>query len=326
MTLQSSGSISMSDIQSEFGGSNPISLNEYYGVVSGVPSSGTISIDDFYGSTKKTYYIEIAGASGGEAAAGGNRHYLPGDGIALRMNLPSNVEGTNIKVIVGHRGNAGSSNVRWNGGGGGGATVIIDSNGGLVAIAGGGGGAGDYGARETSRDDAVLGQDGVSGSNGLYSSNNAQTTRGYGGSSYSPRFPGLASGGGGWLGKGEDAGYRVPSAGGSALNSTAYGGIGDDLSGFGGYGGGGGGGNNCGYGGGGGGYTGGGGGGCCGGCGGHGGGGSSYAIDNATSLGLNVSNGGYFKLYDSEGTLLETLSAGDTRSRTGSPVTISVPA
>ena len=46
------GTASLSDIQTEFGGSNPISLSEYYGLVSnpsGIPASGVISIDDFRG-------------------------------------------------------------------------------------------------------------------------------------------------------------------------------------------------------------------------------------------------------------------------------------
>ena len=47
--LPSSGPLSMSQIQGEFGGSNPISLSEYYGAAAGVPSSGTISISDFRG-------------------------------------------------------------------------------------------------------------------------------------------------------------------------------------------------------------------------------------------------------------------------------------
>lgn len=49
MPLQSSGAISLSQIQAEFGGSNPISLSEYYGAASGIPSSGTISMNQFYG-------------------------------------------------------------------------------------------------------------------------------------------------------------------------------------------------------------------------------------------------------------------------------------
>ena len=62
MTLPTSGPLSLSDIQTEFGGSNPISLDEYYaggsyvpagttGTNGAVPSSGTISINNFYGTT-----------------------------------------------------------------------------------------------------------------------------------------------------------------------------------------------------------------------------------------------------------------------------------
>lgn len=49
MTIKSSGPLSLSEIQAEFGGQNPISLTEYYGVASGIPTSGRISISDFYG-------------------------------------------------------------------------------------------------------------------------------------------------------------------------------------------------------------------------------------------------------------------------------------
>ena len=49
MALQSSGPISNA-LQGEFGGSNPISLSEYYSAATGVPSSGNpISLSDFYG-------------------------------------------------------------------------------------------------------------------------------------------------------------------------------------------------------------------------------------------------------------------------------------
>ena len=62
MAIPSSGAISLSTIQTEFGGSNPISLNEYYaggtyvpagtsGTYGAVPSSGTISIQNFYGTS-----------------------------------------------------------------------------------------------------------------------------------------------------------------------------------------------------------------------------------------------------------------------------------
>lgn len=53
--IQSSGSISLSEIQSAHGGSNPISLSEYYSADTGVPTSGAIDVSDFYG----TAAIEI---------------------------------------------------------------------------------------------------------------------------------------------------------------------------------------------------------------------------------------------------------------------------
>ena len=57
MALQSSGAISLSQIQAEWGGSNPISLSEYYlgSLPTGrtnygsIPSSGAIDFADFYG-------------------------------------------------------------------------------------------------------------------------------------------------------------------------------------------------------------------------------------------------------------------------------------
>ena len=58
MALPSSGTITMPQIQAEFGGANPIGLNEYYrggtyvpnwSGTSSIPTSGTISLNDFYG-------------------------------------------------------------------------------------------------------------------------------------------------------------------------------------------------------------------------------------------------------------------------------------
>lgn len=60
MTLPSSGSISLSDIASEFGVSAPYSLSDFYRgganvpdtpTNSGVPTSGSISLTDFYGAS-----------------------------------------------------------------------------------------------------------------------------------------------------------------------------------------------------------------------------------------------------------------------------------
>lgn len=65
MAIPASGPLSLSNIQTEFGGTNPISLNEYYaggglvpagttGTYGAVPSSGAISIRNFYGTTAFT--------------------------------------------------------------------------------------------------------------------------------------------------------------------------------------------------------------------------------------------------------------------------------
>ena len=51
MALPTSGPLSLDDIQAEFGGSNPIGINEYYGAAAGIPASGTIAINDFYGAS-----------------------------------------------------------------------------------------------------------------------------------------------------------------------------------------------------------------------------------------------------------------------------------
>lgn len=65
MVLPTSGPLSLADIQTEFGGANPIGLNEYYaggayvpagtsGTNGAVPSSGAISIWNFYGTSAVT--------------------------------------------------------------------------------------------------------------------------------------------------------------------------------------------------------------------------------------------------------------------------------
>lgn len=69
MALPTSGPLTLANIQTEFGGSNPISLNEYYaggayvpagtsGTYGAVPSSGTISIRNFYGTSKVVYRLD----------------------------------------------------------------------------------------------------------------------------------------------------------------------------------------------------------------------------------------------------------------------------
>jgi hypothetical protein len=76
MPLPTSGPLSLTDIQTEFGGTNPISLNEYYaggglvpsgttGTNGAVPSSGAISINSFYGTTSVRNFSSLLSAEAG---------------------------------------------------------------------------------------------------------------------------------------------------------------------------------------------------------------------------------------------------------------------
>jgi len=49
-------------IENLFGGSHPISLNEYYGSTGGIPTSGAISMEDFRGA-QNLQYISLGGYS-----------------------------------------------------------------------------------------------------------------------------------------------------------------------------------------------------------------------------------------------------------------------
>jgi len=68
MALQSSGLITLAQIQAELGGSNPISLSEYYRNGSyvtsnntSVPTSGAISMSNFYGASNRVTSSSIVG-------------------------------------------------------------------------------------------------------------------------------------------------------------------------------------------------------------------------------------------------------------------------
>jgi hypothetical protein len=68
MTLQTSGAISLSQVQSEFGGANPVSMSEYYRGGSYVPTTGAGSYSSYQGSLQSP------------------RYYFTGDGIVVWNN------------------------------------------------------------------------------------------------------------------------------------------------------------------------------------------------------------------------------------------------
>ena len=59
MAISSSGSVGLNTLQSEFGGSNPIGISEYYNADphKPTPSSGTIDLNSFRGSSVRTAKI-----------------------------------------------------------------------------------------------------------------------------------------------------------------------------------------------------------------------------------------------------------------------------
>jgi hypothetical protein len=74
MPLPTSGPLTLADIQTEFGGTNPISLSEYYaggglvpsgasGTFGAVPSSGAISIQNFYGTANSETQVVTVGTT-----------------------------------------------------------------------------------------------------------------------------------------------------------------------------------------------------------------------------------------------------------------------
>jgi len=83
LTLPASGELSFSDIQTEFGGIPPVEIDEYYrgglyvpSSETSIPTSGTIELDDFYGTSGATVITVTEGTyvgfltSHGYAAAG----------------------------------------------------------------------------------------------------------------------------------------------------------------------------------------------------------------------------------------------------------------
>ena len=115
MALQSSGAISLNDIADEFGGSTPHSLSEYYGVASGIPSSGTISISQFYGKANADYVY----ATGGSVSQSGNyrTHYFYSNGY-FNITNGGNSAGSNTVTYLIVAGGGGGSGIGGGGGGG----------------------------------------------------------------------------------------------------------------------------------------------------------------------------------------------------------------
>lgn len=190
MTLQTSGAISFSQIENEFGVANPRSLSKYYGFDSGIPSSGPIKFSQFYGkiinatrtigaATNFNARNDFPNASivGGLKSAttvyNNNqavKYYLNVNGIVNSTDTSSyafdtggfpggsSLYLTNNSYIVGAGGAGGNGGAGGaNGGNGGNAlllrlTTYITNNGVLGGGGGGGGGGGDQSNTQCQQD------------------------------------------------------------------------------------------------------------------------------------------------------------------------------
>lgn len=179
MTLPASGTIAISQIATEFGGSTPHAISEYYRAPNGlttanntgVPLSGTISMSNFYSAQRKfVYNVTINSATANfnwynNAVANGwnqsdpvvctltNNSWIYESGIGnyafYISGFPGGSELTivNNGYIVGQGGNGGGAGA--GGGSGGhaiyaGSAVTIYNYGGIYGGGGGGGGGGGY--------------------------------------------------------------------------------------------------------------------------------------------------------------------------------------
>jgi hypothetical protein len=113
MALQPSGLITLSDIQDEFGGANPIGLSEYYrgGAYTtdnntSVPESGAISLSDFYSATNTvTVTYELIGGGGGGA---GSRYAITGVSINGSAGGTTSISGDGFTTATSEGGAGGA--------------------------------------------------------------------------------------------------------------------------------------------------------------------------------------------------------------------------
>ena len=132
MALPSSGTISLNDLQTEFGGSNPIEISEYYRggsrvpnitVNNSVPTSGQISLSNFYGAqaadpNPTAFDFSNIGLSGSDFASGNTNTVT--------------ITGINVPITLDFRTTAGSLQVSGFGFPSASSQVLIYVNGNLV--------------------------------------------------------------------------------------------------------------------------------------------------------------------------------------------------
>ena len=251
MTIVSSGAISLNDLQNEFGGSNPIGINEYYagagivyaGTINGsgeaIPSSGQVSFTKFYGSQQvpssmPVRVLIVGGGGGGVRRSGGDNAAENGGAgaggyVDATFNLPKGSYSFTIGsgTYMGTGGDTIAFGYTAYGGGYGGPS---DSGG------GGNGGSGGGAAERTGAYGSAIQPSSTSGNYGGqpgYGNNGSGGPHGGGGGAGSAANGGYGGSGRTWIngltyagGGGSSFGYTGGSGGGgnATQNATYYGG------------------------------------------------------------------------------------------------------
>jgi hypothetical protein len=250
MALPSSGPLSLSQIQTEFGGSNPISMSEYYrgGAYvttnnTNVPTSGTIKISDFYNAARQfSFTISsnysspqnlrslalAAGWNGSDPVLATNTAIISSDttgtaALTINGSFPGGVILINNGTVVGMGGAGGAGGGQSSGavsGSAGGTAlsvsvaVSINNTSGTFAGGGGGGGGGSAG-----------GSGGVLGGGGGGGGGRTGLTNSAAGAGGSAREPGGAGSAGTYSAAG-GGGNRARSQGGNGGSGGDWGSVG----------------------------------------------------------------------------------------------------
>ena len=225
MALQSSGSITLAQIASEFGDSQPHSLSEFYrngGKVpannTNVPTSGTIDFADFYGATNadvKTLSsgtdVNLSSTFGSNWAPSIPKIVIIASGTEIgtasyyALNVPSGMGGTlDIQNSGTISGSGGAGSPSGTGGDGGtalyiGSNNVTVTNSGTIRGGGGSGGKGGNGSPGTTTPmsptlTCVGGNGGTGGAGGNGQGYNQSQSNGSGGGAGGSKFASPSSG------------------------------------------------------------------------------------------------------------------------------------
>ena len=215
MTLPTSGEITFQMIEDEFGGEHPISLSEYYARAAGIPASGEISTDDFYGTSN---YTAPSATGGTTYTSGGYKYHKFTSSGSFAVSNAGSSGAIDFFFIAG--GGAGGSN-QGGGGGGGGyrfASTTVSAQSYPIAVGAGGTAGSGYSSRgNVGSNSTGIGQtaNGGGGGGGNDNSIGGGSSGGSGGGAGRRGYPG-GSGTQGNAGGGNNNTYNSGCGGGGA--------------------------------------------------------------------------------------------------------------